>query len=66
MGQEEVLKILRENGGWMTALEVSEKSEACRAASEEALRKLYLHGEVFKKFKIINRRAINVWKTKDD
>ncbi len=65
MGQAEVLKILKENGGWMTSLEVCAKSQACRAAAEEALRKVFNHNEVLKKQEKINGRRVNVWKTKD-
>ena len=65
MGQREALRILKENGDWMTALEVTEKSDACRAASEEALRKLYKNGEVLRKQIKVNGRKINAWRTKE-
>ena len=65
MGQEEALKILRENGGWMTASEIYRASDNSRSSNEEALRKLYRHGEVLKKQEKIDGRRINVWKTKE-
>ena len=64
MGQEEALKILKEVGDWITVKELIEKYEFSRTTLEEALRKLYKHGEVLRKQIKVNRRMTNLWRTK--
>ncbi len=66
MGQGDVLKILEENGNWMTVNEIHEEGRYSKSSITRALNVLYRHGEVFFRVgsKNTNNRAINLWKTK--
>lgn len=45
MGQEEVLKILEENRGWMLVGEIIRRTHESRVVTTNALRKLWKHGK---------------------
>ena len=65
MGQEEVLKILEKNKGWMLAAEIQRELDQNRGLVDRALRNLYKHGEIMKKEASTRKRKINIWKSKE-
>ena len=48
MGQEEVLDLLKENKGWMTSLEISNKLKKSRSTVSMLLNRLYKFEEVLR------------------
>ena len=48
MGQEEVLDLLKENKGWMTSLEITEKIKKSRSTVSMLLNRLYKFEEVLR------------------
>ncbi len=65
MSQEDVLKILEENKGWMITGEIMEILNESRSAINNVLRRLYKQNEVIKN-KIITRKGVStLWKIKE-
>lgn len=65
MGQDEVLKVLEENRGWMLVGEIVRITHETRLTTTKALRKLLKHGEIIKKESLVRVGRACLWKAKD-
>jgi len=63
MGQEDMLRVLKENGGWMPTKEISERSGISYVNTQMALCRLFRSGEVERKGKMGNKGF--QWRTKE-
>ncbi len=65
MGQEDVLNVLKKNKGWMITGEIMEILGQNRSLINVILRKLFKHGEVFKKEVPTRISSSFLWKYKE-
>lgn len=65
MGQDEVLKVLEENRGWMLVGEIMRITHESRVVTTNALKKLWKHGEIMKKESLVRVGRACLWKAKD-
>ena len=65
MNQDEVLKILKRNKGWMITGEIADMMDISRANVNKSLRLLFKEGVVMRKEVLTRRSRSYLWKYKD-
>jgi len=65
MSQDEVLKILKRNKGWMITGEIADMMDISRANVNKSLRLLFKEGVVMRKEVLTRRSRSYLWKYKD-